>query len=120
LVELAILLPFLLLLLLGLLDVGRAYMTLVALKDAVSEGASFAASYPTRTVEITERAADSSNALLALSPDMFTVDYVDPPAMGQPITVSVTYDYVILNPVINAMAPGGTLTLRAADTYAIY
>ena len=49
LVELAIALPFLLLLLLGVLDVGRAYWAVVALKDAASEGASYAAFYPTRT-----------------------------------------------------------------------
>lgn len=118
--ELAIALPVLLLLLLGMLDVGRAFWALVALKDAVSEGASYAASYPTRTTEIKERAAESSHALVALSPDMFSVDYVDPPTSGQPITVTVTYDFALLNPVINAIVPGGTLTLRAADTHVIY
>lgn len=120
LVELAIALPFLLLLLLGVLDVGRAYWALVALKDAVSEGASYAASYPTRTTEIQERAAESSNALMVLSPDMFSIDYVDPPTTGQPITVTVTYDFEIVNPVVNAIVPDGKLTLRAADTRVIY
>ena len=118
--ELAITLPVLLLLLLGMLDVGRAYWALVALKDAASEGASYAASYPTRTTEIKERAAESSNALVDLSPDMFSVDYVNPPTAGQPITVTVTYSFEIIHPVINAIVPGATLTLHAADTHVIY
>jgi hypothetical protein len=118
--ELALALPVLLLLLLGVLDVGRAYWALVALKDAVAEGASYAAAYPTRTTEIKERAAESSNALMALSPDMFSVDYVDPPTSGQPITVTVTYDFELVGPVAKAIVPGGTLTLRAADAHMIY
>jgi Flp pilus assembly protein TadG len=118
--ELAIALPALLLLLLGVLDVGRAYWALVALKDAASEGASYAAFYPTRTTEIKERAAESSNALMSLEPDMFSVEYVDPPTAGQPITVTVTYDFELVGPVAKAIVPGGTLTLRAADTSVIY
>jgi hypothetical protein len=95
-------------------------MVLIALKDAAAEGASYAATFPTRTVEIQERAADSSNALVELSPDMISIDYVDPPTMGQPITVTIAYDYVIMNPVINAIVPDGALTMRAVDARAIY
>jgi Flp pilus assembly protein TadG len=120
LVELAIALPVLLLLLLGVLDVGRAYWAVVALKDAASEGASYAAFYPTRTTEIKERAAESSTALVVLSPDMFSIDYVAPPTAGQPITVTVAYDFIIVNPVINAIVPDGKLTLTVADTHVIY
>jgi Flp pilus assembly protein TadG len=120
LIELAIALPVLLLLLMGVLDLGRAYWALVALKDAVSEGATYAASYPTRTAAIKERAAESSNAVIVLEPDMFSVDYVAPPAKGEPITVTVAYDLTVLNPVINAMVPDGKLTLRATDTHVIY
>jgi len=119
LLELAIVLPVLMILLLGVLDVGRAYWVLVSLKDAVSEGAQFAAAYPDRPDEIKARAAQSSTALIVLQVDMFTIDYDDPPRVGQPITVSVTYDFWLVNPVINAMAPDGKLTLRASDTHMI-
>jgi hypothetical protein len=118
--ELAIALPVLLVLLLGVLDVGRVFWAVVALKDAASEGASYAAYYPTRTTEIRERAAESSNALVALEPDMFSVDYVAPPTTGQPITVTVTYTFGLVTPFINAIVPEGALTLRAADTHVIY
>ena len=120
LLELAIVLPVLLVLLLGLLDVGRAYYAMVSLKDAVSEGASYAASHPTQTTQILERAADASSAFLVLTPDMFTIDYVDPPTSGQPVTVSVAYDMVLVTPFVSAIVPGGTLTLRASDSHVIY
>jgi hypothetical protein len=119
LIELAIVLPILMVLLLGVLDVGRAYWALVALKDAVSEGAQYAAAYPTRPDQIKARAAQSSTALVVLEDEMFTIDYVAPITVGEPITVSVAYEFWLVNPVINAMVPDGKLTLRAADTHAI-
>jgi hypothetical protein len=119
LVELAIALPVLLLLLLGVLDIGRAYWTLVSLKDAVAEGAQYAATYPDRASEIKLRASQSSTALVVLTEDMFTVDYVDPPTPGEPITVAVTYDFWVVNPVVNAMVPDGKLTLSASDVRVI-
>ena len=120
LIELAIALPALLLLLMGMLDVGRVYWTLVSLKDAVAEGALYAASYPTQTTQIKERAAESSNMLVALSPDLFSVEYVAPPTAGQTVTVTVAYTLELLNPVITAIVPGATLTIRAADRHVIY
>lgn len=128
LIELAIALPALLVLLLGVLDVGRVYWSLVTLKDAVSEGASYAAAYPPNSgdpddanlVKIKELAADSSTALVVLTPEMFSVDYVDPPTTGQPITVTVAYDFVLITPFVNAIVPDSKLTLRATDTHVIY
>jgi Flp pilus assembly protein TadG len=119
LIELAIALPVLLLLLLGVLDLGRAYYALVSLKDAVGEGAQYAAAYPTRTDQIKLRASQTSTALVVLTEDMFSVDCADPPTAGQPITVSVAYDFWLVNPIINAMVPDGKLTLSAADTQVI-
>jgi Flp pilus assembly protein TadG len=120
LLELAIALPALLVLLLGLLDVGRAFWVLVTLKDAVSEGAQYAAAYPNQTTQILERAAESSHALMPLSPGMFSIDFVAPPTSGQPITVTASYTFTLLTPVINTIVPSGTLTLRATDTQVIY
>jgi hypothetical protein len=105
------------------LDVGRAYWALVALKDAVSEGASYAAAYPKRETQIKNRALESSTVLVTLQEDMFSVEYVDPLTkgeVGEPITVSVAYDLVVVNPVINAIVPDGAITLRTSDTQVIY
>jgi Flp pilus assembly protein TadG len=120
LLELAILLPVLLLILLGILDVGRLYMTLVAINDAAAEGASYAASYPTRTDQIQQRAADSSTALTTIEPSMVVVTYADPPSSGQPITVTVQYDYDLLTPVLSAIVPSGTLRVSGIDTRVMY
>jgi Flp pilus assembly protein TadG len=46
LVEFSLMLVFLTVLLMGVLDLGRAYFTYLALKDAASEGAYFASAFP--------------------------------------------------------------------------
>ena len=55
-VEIALLLPVLLLMLLGLVDFGRVYYVMVALKDAAQEGAAYAAARPNDGTGIAERA----------------------------------------------------------------
>jgi Flp pilus assembly protein TadG len=120
LLELAILLPVLLLILLGILDVGRLYMTMVAIHDAAAEGASYAATHPEETLQIQERAADSSTALTTIDATMVDVYYEAPLSSGQPITVTVNYDYDLLTPVLSAIVPSGTLRLRAIDMRVIY
>src|SRR3990172_4698508 len=47
LVEFSLMIIILTSLLLGILDIGRAYFTFLALQDAAGEGASYAAQYPT-------------------------------------------------------------------------
>lgn len=54
-VELALGLPLLLLLLLGTIDVGRAFFGAVQLRNAVREGAGYGAHFPTDTAGMTSR-----------------------------------------------------------------
>jgi Flp pilus assembly protein TadG len=54
-VELALGLPLLLLLLLGTIDVGRAFYCAVQLRNAVREGAGYGAHFPTDTSGMTSR-----------------------------------------------------------------
>jgi Flp pilus assembly protein TadG len=119
LVEVALMMPLLVLMLAGILDLGRAYMTLVALNDAAAEGAAYAAIHPTHTNEIVERAADSSNALVTLDPTLVRVDCASPPTPGGAITVTVGYEYQVLTPVVNAMVPDGVLVMRAVEVRSI-
>lgn len=60
-VEFGLSLLFLLTLLAGIVDVGRAYFTFVALRDAAQEGASYGAAFPTHCTQIRERVKNSSN-----------------------------------------------------------
>ena len=61
-VEFALSILFLLILLAGVADLGRAYMTFITLRDAAQEGASFGAAYPTHCTQIRERVKNTSNA----------------------------------------------------------
>lgn len=119
LVEVAMLMPLLVLILAGILDLGRAYMTLVALRDAAAEGAAYASLHPTYTTQIVQRAASSSSALVSLEPTMVDVAYIEPPTPGMPITVSVSYPYRLLTPFVSGIVPSGTLTMRAEEVRSI-
>ena len=119
LIEVALLLPVLVLILAGILDLGRAYMTLVALNDAAAEGATYASLRPWDTTEIVQRTVHSSSALVTLDPAQVSIDYLDPPSPGRAITVTVAYDYEVLTPVVSAIVPGGTLVLRAQEVRSI-
>jgi Flp pilus assembly protein TadG len=119
LVEVAMLMPLLVLIVAGTLDLGRAYMTMVALNDAAAEGATYASMHPSATSEIVARTADSSGGVLALDPDLVTVDYDTPVAPGKPITVTIGYNYQLMTPVLNAIVPEGAIILSASEVRSI-
>lgn len=112
LVEVAITLPVIILIMAGVLDLGRAYFTYVALSDAAAEGAAYAAINPGDTTQIVERAVESSNGLLVLDQDQITIQNNSLTA-GSPITVTVTYDYALLTPILDSIVPEGRILLRA-------
>jgi Flp pilus assembly protein TadG len=129
LVEFALAATVLLILLTGVLDLGRMYMAWVAIQDAAGEGALYAAMNP-RCI----RAANGpdcqtpNNAydrtLIAirftpgtpLDPDRVTVVITpnDPGQIcfGTPITVSTRYSFTMITPVMQAMF-GPEVALRA-------
>jgi Flp pilus assembly protein TadG len=110
--ELAIVLPVLLFILSGVLDLGRLYMVVVALTDAASEGATYAAIDPNVTsLEIIERAQAASGGFVPLDAEMVVVDcpVITP---GAPITVTVGYSFTVATPLINTIVPEGVIRLR--------
>jgi len=131
LVEFAIALPMLLILLLGTLDVGRMYFTWLALQNAAGEGALYAAinlnciwpddepacSKSNRNAY--ERAISESPSGLVdwerITKDDFIVEPADRFGMtwGDPITITIYYDYDILTPVVAPLFPDGKLRLKA-------
>jgi Flp pilus assembly protein TadG len=112
LVEVALAMPVLILILVGILDLGRAYFTFVALSDAAAEGAAYAAIHPTNTTQAVERAVDNSNGLVVLEPSMVNVIQGDL-TVGSPITVTVEFEYQLLTPIIQEFVPDGTIDMRA-------
>lgn len=110
--EVALVLPVLLLILAGVLDLGRLYYVTVALTDAAAEGATYAAINPTApTSAIVARAQDASGGLVAIDAGMVAVD-CPTVAAGAPVTVTVKYDFTIATPLINAIVPEGVIRLQ--------
>ena len=119
LVEMALVLPIIIMLMLGLLDFGRAFYTLVALRDAADEGASYASIKPSDTAGIQQRAAEASTALVNVQ--VGDVSVIRPPtlAVGQPITVTVDFSFELFTPFVQGLLPDGELILHGSSTHSI-
>lgn len=118
LVEVALAMPLLIIIMMGILDLGRAYLTYIALSDAAAEGAAYAAIHPSDQAQAIARAADSSGGLVTLAQDMVSVDTGEMSA-GSPITVTVEYEYQMLTPFVNEWVPDGVLIMKATVTQPI-
>src|SRR5882757_4195259 len=144
LVEFALITVFLSILLMGVMDLGRAYFSYLALKDAAQEGAYYGSAFP-QCVDAdginndSPACADPNNIPYRVrhsTPRGSLVDMGDlaahvtvdlpcgstsPCAMqaGQVLTVSVSYQYQLLTPFVGAIANSQTLTLTARSTAVI-
>jgi Flp pilus assembly protein TadG len=121
LVEFALLLPILLLILAGVLDLGRMFYSYVAVTDAAAEGASYAAIYPNDTTGILDRVQSASGGLVVIDRSLVSVSCPSCPtiATGDRITVTVVYSYTLATPFISAIVPGGALMLNAVSSESI-
>ena len=118
-VEFAIALPILLIILAGVLDLGRLYYAYVAVTDAAGEGAAYAAMRPDEYDEIFERAQDATGGMVVLDEEGSVVVDYETLGSGDPITVTVSYSHTLVTPLINVIVPDGRLILRAVATEAI-
>ena len=110
LVEAALVIPLLLLVLMGVVDVGRVLFAYVALEEAVHEGASYAARVPSDNSGITNRVTSSSNQAEVTGATVSNAVCDD--AEGT-ITVTASYPLPLTTPVGRALF-GGTFTLRTS------
>lgn len=99
LVEAALILPILLLLLVGVVDLGRAMSTKIALTNASREGARYASRYPDQKSSIIA-AVDAELDANGLGIDTDEVEIeivpdpsVTPAAQGAKVTVTCTYPF---------------------------
>ena len=127
LVEMAILMVLLLIIMGGVLDLGRMYFTYLALQNAAGEGASYGAINPEWADSgdnddpnnITYRVQNESTGNL-IDWSQTTVDVETNTILGgQPITVTVSYDYEVITPMVQVIT-GENVTLTARDTQLIY
>lgn len=123
LVELAISLVVILTLLAGVVDFGMAFFSWVAIRDASQEGAIFGAVCPNKTNAIIARVRDVSNTPVNLADEgRVTVNIVTASgiAPGNPIEVTVLFDYQSITPGLSGFLPnGGFITLSASTTNTI-
>jgi Flp pilus assembly protein TadG len=126
LVEFALVLPILLILLAGVLDVARMYYVYVVLTDAAAEGVSYAAANPPadpsdpEDANATEIEARTLSACTGVDDGVQAID-IDCPTCpnvttGDAITVTATYRYSVMTPFLNAMFDGGTIDMEAHAT----
>lgn len=140
--EFALVLPVLLIILGGVLDLGRLYYAYVAVTDVAGEGASYAAAFLPSSDGACAEPASLSCPYDPHNPDPQGDDrrYLDctcqraygatrgavqgetldvvvavpsGATFGSQITVTVHYTHELVTPVLNVMVPGGSLPLTA-------
>jgi len=107
-VELAIVMPVLLLLVCGIMDFGNIYYQLHNVNEAAREGARKTAvsqNLPTAVAETTSFIKTNYNS-------QFNVNVVpSPPVSGQDVTVTVTNSVTIITPIISVFFPSNPYTV---------
>ena len=119
LVEFALVLPVVIMLMLGVLDLGRAFYIQLALRDAADEGASYAAISPNDDAEISARVVDAATALFTIDASRVSVDRSAGVTEGAPITVRVDHPLTLFTPFVQDMVGGDELMLTGEATHAI-
>lgn len=114
LVEMAISLTMLLMLMAGVLDIGRAYYTYLSLRDAAAEGAAYGSIHPTDTSGIIDRVVgESPGGVVNWGASTVTTDILVKNCRGGGIKVKVDYSYTLLTPFIGSIVGSQTLPLSA-------
>jgi hypothetical protein len=120
LVEFSLMAIVLIILLMGVMDLGRAYFTYLALKDAAAEGAYYGQGHPgwldsgdnsdPNNIEYRVRNSAPQGGLVNWDdPDVTVVIEVPNPTPGKTLTVTVSAPYQLITPFVG----GQTLTLNA-------
>ena len=123
-VEFAISAIVVIILLVAIADLGRAFFTYLALRDAAQEGALYASICPTNLDKIQDRARSSSTVPVDLRDETHvTIEctYLESgktcgdgrPTVGSSIRVTVIYDnFELTTPLMGAIAGTQTFTIR--------
>lgn len=118
LVELAIILPVLILILVGIMDLGRVFYAQIVITNAAREGARYGSMYPMDIAGIKARAiAEAQGTGIQIDPDHVQVSGTATP--GEPLTVTVTYRFAAITTLIGGLWGGGNLTLQGQATMVI-
>ena len=113
LVEMALLVPLLLLILVGVTDLGRAYFTYITMINAAREGARYGVDHPGDHGGMTARVFSEAQAN---GVDLAGADVdIDETGSGHPVTVTVTLDFDV---VLGGVLGTPTFPIQAHATFA--
>jgi Flp pilus assembly protein TadG len=126
-VETAIVLPLLLMLMVGIFEVGRAYETWQVLTNAAREGARMSVT-PSSTPEVTTalirqymadgQLGNSATATVVVNKTA-TINAAGTNVSASLVTVDYPFEFIMLQPVVRLVAPGATvggpITMRATS-----
>jgi Flp pilus assembly protein TadG len=103
----------LVLLIAGIVDLGRAFFTYMALNDAVQEGALYGSLNPTNEAGIRSRVQGIAVGPIDMSQVKVDVDIKGSACTGNPIVVTGEYTFQITMPLIGAIVGDQNLAIRA-------
>jgi Flp pilus assembly protein TadG len=125
LIEAAITIPILLMLMVGIFEIGRAYQTWQVLTNAAREGARMSIT-PSSTQSATtalirqymaEGQLSESAAAAVVVNTGASIDVNGTPVSASAVTVDYPFEFIMLQPVVRLVAPsatvGGPITMRA-------
>lgn len=114
-VELAIVLPFLVVLVMGVVDLGRVFYAYEALANAAREGARYCALHPGDQPGTWARVQAEINGMVALDPNNVTdVTCIDDDP-GKMVTVAVTSTFPLVTPLIRDLIGGDPVLNTSAS-----
>lgn len=120
LVEFTFSLFVLLVLLAGLVDLGRALFTYMALRDAAQEGALYGSFSPADTTGIRDRMYKNSNLLSSLEGSgliNISITHDGTPCTGEAISIQITHNnFPITMPFLGALIGSQTINITASVT----
>lgn len=130
LVEIALVFPVLLMILSGILDLGRAYFIFVALEDGAGEGALYLSiNAECRYASDGPACADPNNAeyrarhsgggIVDWSKAVINVTRPETYGVGDPVEIEIEYSFGLLTPIIPQIVGLNPMTLSAEATHII-
>jgi len=117
LVEMALVLGLLLLLVMGIVDLGRAYNNYMIITNASREGARYGSRYPNDGPGIISATrTEATNSGILPTDIRVTITCLNAPT-GQPIRVETAYDF---DTIMGGLIGVNTLTLRASTEMVVF
>jgi len=117
--EMALSFVLLMVLISGIVDLGRAFFFYSALRDAAQEGASYGSLFPDEDTPIIARVRNSSNSPVDLTDSEIDVSVTrdGPPCQGSGITVTLVYnDLTFITPWVGLFTGVNSIDLTASVT----